>query len=106
MMNSKDQAMLDGRLQLRTITISVRDTGFFYLHVTPAGRNVATRTYTGAILGASALNRAPLWSKELRFLLMARAAGTTISLSNSSYFPSNFVSCSIEGTFIKRNKPV
>jgi hypothetical protein len=106
MMNSKDQAMLDGRLQLRTMTISVRDTGFFYLHVTPAGRNVATRTYTGAILGASALNRAPLWSKELRFLLMARAAGTTISLSNSSYFPSNFVSCSVEGTFIKRNKPV
>jgi len=98
--------MLQGRLQLRTLTVSYTDSGGFELHVTPKARDIQKHVFSNEILGASSLKQFTPMTGRKRFLLGCGTQGTVISLVNNDFLPSTFDSAGWEGTLYIRSSPL
>lgn len=100
-----------GRLQLRTLTVSFLNTAMFDLVVTPpgtveGGRTAITHVYTGVELGLATLGSIMLGSARKRFLVWANAVGVTLKLQNSSFYPAVWYEASWEGYYTSRNQGI
>lgn len=105
----KDQSgvpNLQGRLQLRTFTLSFTNTSSFNVVITPKGREPFNHVYSGIVLGATVLGQPSLLSDKKKFVVMSRAIGTDIDVVNASYLPCEFQSASMEGYYSSRSRPV
>jgi len=92
-------AILDGRLQLRYLTLEHHDSAYFTTEVITPGRDVATSTYVGTILGSSAstLGSVQFSSGRFRVPVMAENLKARILIKNDSPFPSAFGSAEWSG---------
>lgn len=98
------QAVLNGKLQLRTMGVSYTDSAFFKAEVTPLQRDKSTHTFTGTLLGTASatLGRINISSGVFRFPIITSNEGVSIELVNDSPLPSVFQSATWEGFFIQR----
>jgi len=94
--------IMDGRLQIRTLTLSFTDTGYFRLEVTPFMRETLIQEFTGAFVGLSVIGQAALKSGEERFIVMAKSKQTRVDIVNDSYMPCQLQTGTWEGLFTTR----
>lgn len=102
--NSQGLPMIGGKLQIRTLTLSYEDTGYFRLEVTPEYRDKMTHEYNGIELGAASLGQPAIADGPQRFLIMAKSNKTILELVNDSYLPSSFQTANVEGYFVQRSR--
>lgn len=100
-----------GRLQLRTLNVSFKETPMFELVVTPSGtveggRSAITHDYSGVEMGLATLGSVQLTSARKRFLIWANAIGVTIQLRNTNHFPATWYEASWEGYYTTRNQGI
>jgi hypothetical protein len=98
------KAELIGRLQIRNMTISVKDTGHFEFTVAPIGRSVMTHLFTGSYIGAASVGQIGLQSAEKTFAVLSNAKTTEMSITSESYLPTKIQSAAYEATFTKRSR--
>lgn len=98
-----------GRLTLRDIVFSFKNSGFFEVRVTPIGRPTKVKQMTGRILGSStnvvgAVNNI---SGEMTAGVRSNAATVQIDIVNDSIWPCTISSASWKGHFneITRQEP-
>lgn len=103
---NSNTGLLQGRLQLKSLSLNFTNTGYFQLQVTPFNRDTTTHEYNASLVGVSELGVPAITSETRRFLLMCNSKGSTIKLVNDSYLPSEFHSASFEAQFTTRNQAV
>lgn len=96
------------RLQLRTMTVSFSDTGYFRMEVTPAQRETFSYPYTARLLGglSAIIGTNPVVTGKHRFPIVSNTKGLTIDLINDSPSPSFFQGAEWEGLLTYRAKRV
>ena len=92
----------EGRLQIRNWTVSFNDTGFFQSSVTPVGRDPSVSTFTGTIVGTGLAGTVNLEDGDFTFAVQSRNENLTISLTNNSHLPCNFVNAEWEGYYVSQ----
>lgn len=101
----KDQskvAVIDSKLQIRTLALSYRDTGAFSLAVTPENREPIYKYFSGVKVGVSKIGTPALLTGEEKFLIMAKSKYTTIDIISDSYLPCQITSGAYEGLYVAR----
>ena len=88
-----------GRLQIRNWTVSYNDTAYFQATVTPVARTASSTTFTGTIVGTGLAGTVNLEDGSFTFAVQSRNEGLSISLTNNSHLPSNFVNAEWEGYY-------
>jgi len=85
-------ALLDGRVQLRYLTISYNNTAYFDVKSETVGRDPFNFTFTGRIVGQASSNIGvvPLDSGSYRLPVLAVNTDSTITLTNSTPYPCSF----------------
>jgi hypothetical protein len=98
----------NGRLQVRTWSVTYKDTGYFRAEVTPAYCDTVSNEFTGRVLGSSLnlIGEFPLETGRFKFLVNAKNDLVTIDLVNDSHMPSCFVSAEWEGTYHAKSQKV
>ena len=92
----------EGRLQIRNWTVSFNDTGFFQSSVTPVGRDPSVATFTGTIVGTGLAGSVNLEDGDFTFAVQSRNENLTITLTNNSHLPCNFVNAEWEGYYVSQ----
>jgi hypothetical protein len=107
-------AVTTGRLQLRTWTVSYRDTGYFHTEVAPYGALGSTVTgdiipskvkdFTGKTVGAAdlILNQPVLHTGRFSFQVLGDASQATISISNDTHVAATFLAAEWEAFYFNR----
>ena len=98
--------VLQGRLQIRTLTVYFTDTGYFRVEGQAKGRNKIVKAFTGGIIGNAVIGVPNLCTGSQRFSILANALGTAIDIVNDTHLPSAFHSASMEGFYTTRSKPL
>lgn len=101
---STNVGVLQGRLQVRCLTLGMIETGEFTIEVTPPGRDRGVVSHFNATVGISVIGMLPLSEGEFRSLIMTRSTGAVVELVNDTYLPSRFHTASFEGFFTIRSK--
>lgn len=83
-------AILDGRLQLRYLTLEYHNTAYFTTEVHTQGRDVSTGTFVGATIGSedSLLGTQPFSTGKYRLPVMSENLKARIVIKNDSPYPS------------------
>lgn len=101
-------AVISGRLQLRTLRMSFRNTASFYADVHPYGVGVTDPyrfTFTGQVVGSGALNSRPQASGDVSIAVAANAETGVIDIINEDPFGFSFQSAEFEGFYWNRARP-
>jgi hypothetical protein len=89
--DKEGKSILQGRLQLRQMTLSFKDTGYFKIEVTAGGRTtveqILSDEFTSLKIGESTVGAITLMTGEKNFLIMAQSKQTVIQLISDSYLP-------------------
>lgn len=96
-------AITQGKLQIRNLTLSYVDTGYFRLEVTN-GKRKQEAEFTGATLGGLRLGNQTVQTGDKRFYIGGSADTVTITLVNDSYLPSKIQAASYEGYWVSRSR--
>lgn len=101
-------AVVEGRLQLRNMTLTYGETGYFAVEVTPEYRQTDRRIFTGQILGhgSNLIGRLPTPSGTFRFPILSQAEAVTIRLVSDSFLPFRITSAGWEGFYHIRSRRV
>ena len=107
--------ILQGRLQVRTLTIAFSDTGSFIVTVAPDHRDISSyvlvrdsfdAAFTGRVLGAGSnlIGAVALATGEKRFPVLSQNDKVTIEVTTDSFLPMRLLSADWEGFFHARNR--
>lgn len=91
--------ILDGRLQLRYVTVEYHNTAFFQTHVKLPGRDEFVATYNGRVAGdfLNTLGTQAFSSGKYRIAVMGKNEEVRVWLTNDSPFPHAFGSAEWQG---------
>ena len=95
---------LQGRLQLRSLTLSFATTGDFRVNVEYPGRAAITHNYTGVVVGDARYGMRSLRSERKRFMLRGDSRNLRVTLIEDGILPGEFDSISFEGTYLARTQ--
>lgn len=100
-MREGDTAIINGRLQLRHMSLRYEDSGYFKVDVTPQYRDTRTYEMTGRILGAgdNQVQAFNLSSGSYRFLVSSNAETVNIRVGSDSFLPFTITSAAWVGFF-------
>ena len=116
--DGNQQADTTGRLNLRTLTVNFKDSGFFEIVVYPYGTDytgyteevipAALDSFTGRTLGEVSLktNEAAFNTGVYQFYLDGHSRDIEIVLQNNGHLQSKFTSAEWEGKFTKRTRSI
>lgn len=90
----------EGRLQIRSWSISYNDTAYFTTLVQPVGRSSSTTTFTGTITGTGLIGTVNLEDGDYEFSIQSENDKFTVTISNDSHLPSNFINASWNGYYV------
>ena len=96
--------VLDGNLQLRSMTLRLESTGYLKAQVVPrAGASTSQYVFTGKILGTQSLivGAPTIVDASWRFPIGANSKRVTIDLTNDTHMPCAVVSTEWAGSFNK-----
>jgi hypothetical protein len=102
------QPVTEGRLQVRKMTLSHAETGYYRVEVTPRARSTYTYVFAGRTLGFDG-NRLGLLSNEtgnFGFSVASQNEGVTIDVVNDSFHASTFLSAAWEAFYTSRSRRV
>ena len=90
-----------GRLQLKNMSLTFGDTGYFEVNLTPLARSTSIYKFTGQTLGSSTLTigQPNLESGTFKFPIQCKNTDTVIFVASDSYLPCNLLSAEWEGVF-------
>jgi hypothetical protein len=115
---SSDEADTTGRLNLRTLTVNYKDSGFFQVEVYPYGTDftadvedvvpAALDAFTGRTLGEAqlVLGEAEFDTGVYQTYIDGNSRDVVIALKNPSHLQSKFTSAEWEGKFTKRTRSI
>lgn len=94
-------AVVDGRLQLRRMSLSYVNSGYFKVSVKPDRRNEAEYFMTAKTIGefGTVLGETTIDSGAFNFQIMSQNTGVSIIIINDSYLPSTFISADWQGIY-------
>ncbi len=116
--NSDDMADTTGRLNLRTLTVNFKDSGFFEVKVYPYGTDFAADVeevvpaaldaFTGRTLGEVSLitGEASFGTGTYTTFIDGNSRDVVIKLQNPSHLQAKFTSAEWEGKFTKRTRSI
>lgn len=104
--DANNLAILQGRLQLRRMTVDYSNSGYFRAEVTPKGRQTYKYPFTGKRIGSSGfiLGKTNIENGQFSFPVSAQSTGVTIDLVNDSHLPSFFQSAEWFATFSSKTR--
>jgi hypothetical protein len=88
----------EGRIQVRYLTVSYSDTGYFTVEVTPDYRDKSTHPFTGRILGAGSnlIGSVPLEEGNFRIPIYSKSNQVKIECKNDTPLPCEIISAEFE----------
>ena len=91
-------AITEGRIQVRYLTVSYSDTGYFTVEVTPDYRDKSVHPFTGRILGSgnNLIGSVPLEDGDFRVPIYSKANQVKIEFKNDTPLPCSLVSAEFE----------
>jgi len=100
------QPIGEGRVQIRRVTVTYNNSGYFRSEVTPKARDTYKYIFSGRVIGSeqNKLNAVPIEQGIFRFPVAAKNDGVTIELVNDTYLPCSFLSAEWEAFFVLRSK--
>lgn len=106
--DASKNAIVNGRLQLKTLTVNFTDTGFFKIEITPKARDKNTYTYNSWELGDvnTTIGDIVIKQGKKRVPVLTKAADVVMDIVNDSFLPSVFQSAEWEGHFHARARRV
>ncbi|MRN66404.1 hypothetical protein [Brucella sp. 10RB9213] len=95
-----------GRMQLRRMTLTYNDTGYFRAEVKPFRRETYTSVFSGRVTGGgrNIIGEPALESGRFRFPISGKSEETDIEIVNDSPLPCALLSAEWEATFIIRSR--
>ena len=93
-----------GRSQLRYVTVTFNDTGYFSTEVTPSGRDTSVKNFTGLIPGVNGLGVVNLPKGEFPFPIFSQSSEVTIDLVSDSHLPCFFTGAEFETFYHSRSQ--
>ncbi len=101
-------AVVEGRLQLRNMTFTYGDTGYFVVEITPDYRDTDRRVFSGRLLGhgANRIGEPAIASGIFRFPILSRADAVSIEVLSDSFLPFQITSAGWEGYYHIRSRRV
>jgi hypothetical protein len=103
--DKQSNAIIDGRIQLKTLTLTFRNSGYFRVEVQPFMRELRSYTvdqaWSGVFIGYSTVGEVNLLGGEEKFAVKAKSAQTTVDIINDTYLPCSLQSGSWRGVFTK-----
>lgn len=104
--NQQGAVLTEGRIQIRSLTLSFTETGYFRVEVTPLMRDTLVHEFTGTYVGISRIGQVSLADGEEKFIVMAKSKQTIVDIVNDSYLPTELHTGSWEGFYHARAKPI
>lgn len=94
-------AYIDGRLQLRRLTINVSETGYLECTVSPDYRDESTYVFSGKELGhgSNVLGEIPLYTGDINIPILSKNTQVKIACHSDSYLPFSLVNATWEGFY-------
>ncbi len=102
--DNNNVADTQGRLQIRTLTLSFTKTSTFKVEVKPFQRETLEHYYSGVIVGVSPLGVLDTITDSERFLILANARHTQIDIVNDKPYPCEFQTAGFEGFYTVRSR--
>ncbi|CAB4124764.1 hypothetical protein UFOVP63_28 [uncultured Caudovirales phage] len=89
---TSEYVVLDGRIQVRYLTVAYHNTAYFQVHVLQPGRDEYVTDFNGRIVGgdSAVLGQQSFASGKFRIPVMADSYKVRVWLTNDSPFPSAF----------------
>lgn len=106
--NGKGNAIMDGRLQLRSLTLNCAHTGYLEIVVRPRFRRESVYTFTGRELGhgSNILGHIPLYTGNIKAPLLSCNTQIQVEARSASFLPFSLVNASVEGFYNSRSQRV
>lgn len=97
--------ILDGRLQVRYISLEYHDTAFFQTYLVLPGRDTFTSTFSATTVGStiSTLGQQPFASGVYRIPVMGKNTDARLWITNDAPFPSAFGSAEWQGQYTPKS---
>jgi len=94
-------AIVNGRLQLRNMTVRYSDTGYFVVDVTPEARETKKWVYSGRILGSDTnrIQKFAVGTGKFRFGVNSNGETVSIRVSSDKFMPFTITSAAWIGFF-------
>lgn len=104
--NNGGNAVMAGRLQLRSLSLSCADTGFLTVNVTPKFRDTSTYNFTARELGhgSNIIGKAELYTGLVKVPVLSLNTQVTVGITSSSVFPFALVNATWEGFYNTRSQ--
>jgi hypothetical protein len=98
-------AILEGRLQLRSMRVNFHETGYFEAVVTPRGRAASVYPFSGRVLGtvSAVLGEINLHTGSMNIPILSKNDQVDIEIRSDSPLPFNLVSAEWEGFYNSRS---
>jgi len=104
--DDKDTVISEGRIQVRRLTLSYTDTGYFQVTVTPVDRDGLVHTFTPDTVGVAEVDTVTRATGKTGFPIMAQVKDTVIEVSSASYLPFQFIVGSWMGAYHPKAKAI
>jgi len=97
--DNKNQVIVEGRIQIRSLVLSFTNTAYFTVSITPKGRGTLVQTFISDTIGVSVVDKMTLVTGERSFSIMAQVKDTVIEIASDSYLPMQFSVGSWKGSY-------
>ena len=96
----------EGRLQLRNMTLTFNNAGYFRAEVTPTARDTFSYAFTGRVIGenTNVIGDVAIGEGQYTFPIQSKNDQVKIELVNDTYLPCAFLSAEWEGFFVIRSR--
>lgn len=96
----------EGRLQLRNMTLTFNNGGYFRAEVTPVARDTYSYVYTGRVIGeaSNVVGDIAVGDGQFTFPIQSKNDQVKIELVNDTFLPCAFLSAEWEGFFVIRSR--
>jgi hypothetical protein len=95
-------SLLNGRYQLKNLSLSYEDTSYFKVKVATDGENNYEYEFSGLVVGTSVLNQIYLNRGSFRLPIYGRNTSTTVTIVNDTALPCKLLSGEIEAEYTDR----
>ena len=95
-------AVIDGRLQIRSMAIQYQQTGYFQVEIQNEGRDARIEEWTNNIIGKMKYGNTQLFDGKFKTGVRGRNTTTTIKIKSTSYLPVKIAAVGYEGLFVQR----
>lgn len=100
------QQIGEGRIQLRNMSLTYHNSGYFRAEVTPSNRDTYRYVFAGRVVGSAKnkIGQVAIGTGIFKFPIAAKNSEVTIELINDTPFPSAFLSAEWEAFFQIRSR--